>query len=138
MYSTIMVPVDLAHLGTLTKALSTATDLAKHYDVPVVYVGVTSAAPGPLGHTPEEYGDKLSSFAAEQANAGGIKTSSQTLVSHDPTTDVDDALLQAVKDTGADLVVMASHLPGLADYVWPSNGGKIAAHSSASVFVVRG
>jgi nucleotide-binding universal stress UspA family protein len=59
------------------------------------------------------------------------------VVSHDPTVDVDDALMKAVSETGADLVVMASHVPGLADYIWPSNGGKLAAHSSASVFVVR-
>jgi len=46
--------------------------------------------------------------------------------------------LHTIDEIGADLVVMQSHLPGLVDYVWPSNGGKIAGHSRASVFVVRG
>jgi hypothetical protein len=32
---------------------------------------------------------------------------------------------------------MASHVPGLTEYVWPSNGGKLAGHAKASVFVVR-
>ena len=59
-------------------------------------------------------------------------------IAHDPTTEVDDALLRAVDETGADLVVMQSHIPGLIDYVWPSNGGKIAGHAKASVLVVRG
>ena len=61
-----------------------------------------------------------------------------SLVSHDPSSDVDDILLKAVKDTGADLVVMASHVPNIMDYVWPSNGGKLATHTDASVFLVRG
>lgn len=50
---------------------------------------------------------------------------------------MDDILLKAVKDTGADLVVMASHVPNIMDYVWPSNGGKIAEHAECSVMVVR-
>jgi len=41
MYQKIMVPVDLAHVERLGKALGTATDLAKHYGIPVCYVGVT-------------------------------------------------------------------------------------------------
>ena len=59
------------------------------------------------------------------------------MIAHDPTTDVDDALLKAVDETGADLVVMASHKPGLAEYFWPSNGGKLAGHTGVSVMLVR-
>ena len=46
-------------------------------------------------------------------------------------------ILNAPGNVGADLVVMQSHVPRLTDYVWPSNGGTIASHSKASVFVVR-
>lgn len=137
MFSRIMVPVDLAHVPKLHKALGVAADLAKRNGIPVTYVGVTAAAPSKVAHTPEEFGTRLKAFADEQAAAAGISADSKVVVSHDPTTDVDDALLKAVTDTGADLVVMASHLPGLADYVWPSNGGRIAGHSQASVFLVR-
>ncbi len=137
MFKQIMAPVDLAHKATLAKALKATGDIAKHYGVPVTYVGVTASTPGALGHNPEEYSEKLSAFAAEQAAEYGITAESKTVISHDPTTDVDDALLKAVSDIGADLVVMASHIPGLTDYIWPSNGSKIAAHSRASVFVVR-
>lgn len=137
MFSRIMVPVDLAHLPSLHKALQVAGDIAKHYGAQVTYVGVTAAAPGSLGHNPAEFGARLDAFGAEQARFHGISAETKTVVSHDPTVDVDDALMKAIGDTGADLVVMASHLPGLTDYVWPSNGGKIAAHAQASVFVVR-
>lgn len=137
MFSRIMVPVDLAHLPSLHKALQVAGDIAKHYGAAVTYVGVTAATPGKVAHNPAEFEKKLDAFGAEQGKVHGISADTRTIVSHDPATDVDDALLKAVGETGADMVVMASHVPGLADYVWPSNGGKMAAHSKASVFVVR-
>ena len=46
-------------------------------------------------------------------------------------------LLSNETDKAIEEFVRAQHLPGLTDYVWPSNGGKIAAHAKASVFVVR-
>ncbi|MBC01169.1 MAG: universal stress protein UspA [Rhodobacteraceae bacterium] len=137
MYKKIIVPVDLAHAGKLTKALKTAADLARHYQVPVCYVGVTTATPGPLGHNPAEYTTKLEAFARTQGEENGIETSSHTVVAHDPTIDLDPALIKAIDDTGSDLVVMASHVPNVADYLWPSNGGTVAGRSKASVFVVR-
>ncbi|MBD3679197.1 MAG: universal stress protein [Rhodobacteraceae bacterium] len=138
MFSKIMIPVDLAHEETLEKALKCGADMARNYSAPVVYVGVTSTTPSKTAHTPEEFGEKLSAFAARQADQHGIDGRSHVAIAHDPTTEIDDALLKAVTETGADLVVMASHIPNLMDYVWPSNGGKIAEHAKASVLVVRG
>lgn len=137
MYSKIMVPVDLAHKGDLDKALKTAADLAQHYKIPVCYVGVTSATASSVAHNPQEFEKKLEAFAEEEAGKHGHDASSKAYTSHDPTVDVDDTLLKAVKDVGADLVVMASHAPSVLDYVWPSNGGKMAEHAKASVLVVR-
>lgn len=138
MFKKIMAPVDLAHQGDLQKALKCAADLARHYSAEVVYVGVTAATPSATAHNPEEFQSKLDSFVQGQADTHGIKASSDMVVSHDPTSDVDDALLRAVGDTGADLVVMASHVPNVLDYIWPSNGGKLAEHAACSVLVVRG
>lgn len=138
MYKNIMVPVDLAHAEKMALALDTAAKLSKIYDANVTYVGVTSAAPGPLGHNPAEYDQKLADFAARQAKAHGIKTHGKTMVSHDPAVDLDDALVKAVHETGSDLVVMATHIPNVVDHIWPSNGGRLATHTDASVFLVRG
>jgi nucleotide-binding universal stress UspA family protein len=138
MFKKIMTPVDLAHKGDLQKALSVTADLARHYGASVVFVGATSPSPSSTAHSPEEYRGKLEAFAREQAEAHGFEASADMVIAHDPTTDVDDVLLKAVRDTGADLVVMQSHVPNILDYVWPSNGGKIAEHAKCSVFVVRG
>jgi nucleotide-binding universal stress UspA family protein len=104
----------------------------------VVYVGVAAATPGAIAHSPEEFRMKLAEFASSQAETHRISATAHAVISHDPATDLDPSLLKAVKDTGADLVVMASHIPNITDYIWPSNGGSIATHSSASVLVVRG
>ena len=138
MFNKIMVPVDLAHLESLGRALQCAADLARVQNAEVSYVGVTTETPGKLGHTPAEYEEKLKAFALGQSEVHGHKSSHHVMIAHDPTTNVDDALIKAVKQTGADLVVMGTHKPGIGDYLWPSNGGKIAAHSDASVFLVRG
>ena len=137
MFQRILAPVDLAHLDKLERALTVTAEEAKHYRAPVTFVSVAAAAPGPLAHNPDEFRAKLEAFAREQAENRGINATALHVVSNDPITDVDDALLNAVEETGADLVIMASHKPGVADYFWPSNGGKIASHSDASVFVVR-
>ncbi|QKV18883.1 universal stress protein [Oricola thermophila] len=138
MYNKIMVPVDLAHADKLALALDTAANLAKLYNIPVVYVGVTAPTPGPLGHNPEEYARSLKEFADDQGVRHGIATDSRPVVSHDPAVDLDDALIKAVHETGSNLVVMATHIPNVADHFWPSNGGRLATHTDASVFLVRG
>jgi len=137
MFSRILAPVDLLHLDKLERALKVTGEEAKHHDAAVTFVSVAAAAPGELAHNPEEFRSKLEAFARQQAETYGIEATALAIISHDPTTDVDDALLEAVKETGADLVIMASHKPGLADYFWPANGGKVAAHANVSVFVVR-
>ncbi|EAQ01583.1 Universal stress protein (Usp) [Pseudooceanicola batsensis HTCC2597] len=137
MFKKIMVPVDLAHADRLEKALACAGALASQFGAETIYVGVSAAAPSSVAHTPEEFAQKLSAFAKEQAQRHGITTGAHAMTSHDPATDLDPTLMKAVDETGADLVVMASHVPNIADYVWPSNGGTLASHAKASVLVVR-
>ena len=137
MYSKLMVPVDLAHLGALERSLRVAADLARQYEAEVCYVSVTANTPGPVARTPAEHEKKLQQFADGQAKAHGRPTSANLIISHDPTADLDRLLVKAVKDVGADLVVMATHLPHKVDALMPSHGDKIAKHTDVSVFLVR-
>ena len=105
--------------------------------MPITYVGVTSTAPSKLAHNPEEFGQRLQDFVSGEVSAHGIQGEAHASIAHDPTTEVDDALMRAIDETGADLVVMASHVPDAIDYIWPSNGGKLAEHAKCSVMVVR-
>jgi universal stress protein F len=137
MYRKIMVPVDLAHLDALEKSLQIAADIARHYKAEVCYVSVTANTPGPVARTPEEYERKLAAFAEEQARVHGQPTSSRVFISHDPTADLDHILVKAVGTVGADLVLMATHLPHKVDAIMPSHGDKLAKHTNVSVFLVR-
>jgi len=137
MYRRMMVPVDLEHLGALDKALSAAAGLAQQYGAAVTYVAVTTSAPGAAAHDPGEFSATLRRFADEQAHRHEIETAALTCVSHDPTADLDTTLLDAAEEIDADLVVMASHVPGAVEHVFASHAGYVAGHARMSVFVVR-
>jgi nucleotide-binding universal stress UspA family protein len=92
-----------------------------------------------VAHNPEELAEKLDAFAQEQGKSHGIETDSKVLLTADTAVELDDRLLEAIKDTGADLVVMASHPPGIGDrlHILHSNGANIVKHSDVSVFIIR-
>jgi nucleotide-binding universal stress UspA family protein len=137
MYEHILVPVDLVHVDALDKAIATAARLAQLFDASLTFVGVTAATPTPVAHNPKEFQQKLEAFAARQADAYGIRAVGKGYTAHDPAVQIDDTLLQAVDDVGADLIVMASHVPNVADAILPSHGGRLATHAAISVFIVR-
>ncbi|SDL19890.1 universal stress protein [Aliiruegeria lutimaris] len=137
MFTKIMVPVDLAHQDKLTKSLECAAELARHFDIPVVYVGVTGTAPGATGHTPEEFASHLAEFAAAQAERSGISTAHHAIISHDPRVELDARLVHAAEEIGADLIVMEGHVPNVLDHFLPSDGGIVAKLAKATVMVVR-
>jgi nucleotide-binding universal stress UspA family protein len=137
MYQKIMVPVDLAHIERLDKAITTATDLAKHYGIPICFVGVTAETPTAVAHTPKEFAEKLKAFGAAQSQKHSLEINTAAYPSHDPAVDLDHTLLAAARESGADLIVMASHVPGLPEHIFASNAGAVASHAEMSVFVVR-
>lgn len=137
MFKKIMVPVDLAHIELIEPSLQASADLARHYDAEVCYVGVTATAPSSVAHTPEEYAQKLEAFAQKRAKVHGQPVSTRTITTPDPIADLDHVLIEAIDDLGADLVVMPTHPPKHLDAVVPAHGGKVASHTTASVFLVR-
>lgn len=138
MFSRIMVPVDLSHLDQLDKALTTSEDLARTFGAEIVYVSVTAETPTAIAHNPTEFAQKLDAFAASRPAAPGKTNSAKSYTAHDPAIDMDKTLLKAIEETGADLVVMGTHEPGIADRFWGSHhGSDLASHSGVSVFLVR-
>ncbi|MBX2805382.1 MAG: universal stress protein [Hyphomicrobiales bacterium] len=137
MYKKLVVPIDMEHEDKLQKSLETAANIAKHYDAEVCYLGISTEAPSSVAHSPEEYRKKLEAFAQQQSGMHGHRVSAKAVASHDPSADINDTLLKAIEDAGADLVVMASHIPGIADRFWPSHGGAVASRAKVSVFLVR-
>jgi hypothetical protein len=87
-YSKVMVPVDLAHVDRLTKAIDLATDFAKRYAIPVCFVGITPSTPTPVAHTPKEFARSLEDFAQAQGDKHGLTATSAAYISDDPAVDL--------------------------------------------------
>ena len=137
MYKNIAVPVDLNHVDKLEKALATAADLARHYEATITLVAVTNPAPTEVAHNPAEFERKLNEFAAAQLQEHKIPYKAKAVTSNDPAIDMEKKLDTAIHELGADLVVMASHVPGFRDYIFRSHTGYLASHTDISVFIVR-
>lgn len=136
MFKNIMVPVDLENRDEIKRAVETAADLAKHYGAQVTFVGVTSSAPGAAA-SPHAFEKALDEYAAGIAGRHGIATAAKSVVCHDPAVELDDSLRRACRELGSDLIVMASHHPGIMEHLISSNAGYLASHADVSVFVVR-
>jgi len=137
MFKKILVPVDLAHREAIEPALKAASDLAHEHGAEVCYIGVTATAPGSVARTPEEYQQKLEAFAKEEGEKHGQAISARAITSPDPAADLDDIIIDAIDEEGADLVVMQTHLPSHLDAILPAHGGHVATHTDKSVFLVR-
>ncbi|MHC8495298.1 universal stress protein [Thalassospira sp. SM2505] len=137
MYQKMLVPVDLAHIEKLDKAVKTATDLAAHYKAEICFLAVGTNTPSEVAHNPKEFEQKISVFAEDVSRKSGIATSAVAEIAHDPAVDLGKILVSKADELGADVIVMASHVPGVADHIFSSHGGYVASHSDHSVFLVR-
>ncbi|MDQ0313932.1 universal stress protein [Amorphus orientalis] len=137
MFKKIMLPIDLEHVEQLEKAVQVGIDLARLYESTVCLVGVTTEAPSAVAHNPDEFAQKLQRFASELSEHQGLPIESVAYAAHDPSVDLDKTLMGAAAEVGADLVVMASHVPGFPEHFFASHGGHMASHAPMSVMVVR-
>ncbi|WP_417686873.1 universal stress protein [Roseibium sp.] len=137
MFHKIFLPIDLHHADKLKKARQVALDLAKHYNATLLYAAVTTNLPDSDAHTPEEFEARLRQLAEQDTAGHGVETETHVIISHDPTADLDNKLLEAIRAEQADVVIMATHVPNLASRFWQSNGGWIADHADISVFLIR-
>ena len=137
MYERIGMPVDLAHTQTLEKAVVTAAALARTFGASIDLVAVTSPSPSEVARDPHAFGEKLAAYALECSHCHGVTFTPHARLCDDPTVELDRTLSDAFHELGVDLLVVASHVPGLREYVFSSNAGWLASHTDLSVFVVR-
>lgn len=137
MFKQIMVPVDLVHKDKLQKALDVAGDLAKRHGATIHVVSVGGDLPSKLGHTPAEFSTTLDGFASDLKAQYDVTVTPHPVMSNDPAVETTARLMETIDEIGADLVIMASHQPGMLEHIFASHGGYIAQHAKVSVFVVR-
>lgn len=139
MFKKILVPIDVSDPGHSERVVAVARELAKR-DGAAVRV-LTVLEPSVVGMSvilPREVAERAINEAKRRAGdlaqkIAGRKDGDFNIrrgrVYHE--------VLEEAREWGADLIVIASHTPGMGSYLLGSNAARIARHATCSVMVLR-
>jgi nucleotide-binding universal stress UspA family protein len=136
MYKTILVPIDISHIEAGNLMIDVAR---KHSDkeTRIILLHVIEDVPnwvavelpkGLLENSRQSAKEKIQAIA----NASSIRAEVEIRSGH-PYKNI----LEKAKEEEADLIIIASHKPGLQDYFLGSTAAKVVRHAPCSVLVVR-
>ena len=134
MYKTILVPVDLAHADLGAQMLAMSRTIAGP-EARIVLLNVIEAVPGYVAaQLPEGLLEEQQKHATEALAKLAGDSGAETVVrtGHASTT-----ILDSAEELGADLIVIASHHPGLQDYFLGSTAARVVRHADCAVLVHR-
>lgn len=136
---TILVPIDISEEKAGTAALRLGRDMAKMYGGKLVLLNVVEQVPGyVVAQLPEDFRSGALADARARLRAmaqeHGLDETADVVVreGHAPT-----EILAFAEDIEADMIVVASHAPGLADYLLGSVAARVVRHAQCSVLVAR-
>ncbi len=141
MFSTILVPIDLAEPDSSGRALDAAIRMARDYGATMHVVTVVPDMGMSIvgGYFPEGFEQKALDGTRER-----LKTFLETVVPDDIAVKghvvhggIYEQILRIAEDLSADLIVMASHRPAMRDYLLGPNAARVVRHAKQSVLVVR-
>ena len=136
MYNTILVPIDMAQAEKGKSTIEIARKLSGE-DTQIILLHVIEDIPNwvaaemPAGILEKSRQSTLEELQAI-ANASSIKADVLIRSGHPYRTILDKADEEEV-----DLIIIASHKPGLQDYFLGSTAAKVVRHAKCSVLVVR-
>ena len=139
MPGTILVPLDVNVDKTTSEALALASEIAKARGSKINLLHVVERMPGYITpHLPDDFRNTSLKTAADDlkaaATAHGLNGGTELTVREgNPSAEI----LDYAKNCGAEMIVMASHDPGMADYLLGSNAARVVRHAHCSVLVVR-
>lgn len=139
MIKTILVPVDISQIDAGSTALKLARDTAKSYKSKIVLLNVVEPVPGYVAaELPAGLREKALSDAEarlnEMAREGRVEKIAEVVVRRGhPSTEI----LEYARESDVDMIVIASHDPGLVDYLLGSVAARVVRHAHCSVLVVR-
>jgi len=136
---TILVPIDIAEEEAGAAALRLGQDLAKLRGGKLVLFNVLEQVPGYVAaQLPEGFHESALTIAAaklqEIAREHELGETAEIVVreGHPPT-----EILEFAAEIGADMIIVASHTPGLVDYFLGSVAARVVRHADCSVLVAR-
>lgn len=139
MYKNLLLPIDIVQESSWRTALPIAVEQARSNSASLHVVAVAPQAPPQLPFLPTDYGSKMVSLAEERL-AAIVKEQVPDDVScqqHVRQGSIYKEILTLAREIGTDLIVMASHQPGIEDYLLGPNAARVVRHASCSVLVVR-
>ncbi len=139
MYKDILLSVDLEDDNSWRKALPTAVEYAKAFGSRIHVISVVPEFGMVRQFFPDDYESqlkdsvksKLHEFTAERIPD---EVSVRHIIAHGT---IYREINKAAEQINADLIIMASHRPGVGDYLLGPNAARVVRHSSCSVLVVR-
>jgi len=140
MYKTILLSIDLAQESSWSKALPVAVSLCEAFGAALHLVTVVpDLAHGMVRqYFPEDYEEKVKQGAIDNMKAFIAEhLAGQDVTSHILHGPIYQRIIEAAEKTGADLIVIGSHRPELADYLIGPNAARVVRHTACSVMVVR-
>lgn len=136
MYKTILVPIDMGHVVEGKSIIDIAIDHADE-NTKIILLNVVEEIPNWAAiNLPPDIIDKSLDEARDGlkaiATASGRKMDAEIRTGHSYNT-----ILDVAEEKDVDLIIVASHRPGLQDYFLGSTAAKVVRHAKCSVLVVR-
>jgi len=138
-FQKVLVPVDLGEDSSWKDALPTAVDQAQHADGELHILTVVPEEPPQLAWLPDDYSDKMISYANSQL-AKLIEMNVPEQLSAKPHVrqgTIYSEIVKLAKNFDIDLIVMASHRPELKDFLLGPNAARVVRHAECPVLVMR-
>ncbi|MDH3220649.1 MAG: universal stress protein [Gammaproteobacteria bacterium] len=136
MYKTILVPIDMSHAAEGKSIIDVATRYGGD-GTKFILLNVVEDIPNWAAvQLPANIIDNSLDAARDElkaiATASGLKMEVEVRTGHSYNT-----ILDVAAEKNADLIIIASHKPGLQDYFLGSTAAKVVRHAKCSVLVVR-
>lgn len=143
MFNTILVAIDLNDPNSRDKALGQAVQLARASGGTLHLLTIVPDVGMPLVETffPANYEQHALEAAKEELDtlAREVLPEGMPHEQHVMLGQITSHIVEAAQKTGADLIVMASHDPDLAqNFLIGGHAGKVVRRSPVSVLVIRG
>ena len=136
MYSRIIVAVDLSNSAQSTALLKKATQLIDAGGE-IRLLHVLEEVPSYIAaELPRDLSDRRQAEARMELKtlAGGVDARVEVEVRSGAAS---GQILQSAEDSNADLIMIASHKPGLSDFFIGSTAARVVRHAQTSVLITR-
>lgn len=135
----ILLPIDLAHPEKAEEVLNEAKKIKEGREVSLTVLHVVTPVPGyitaelPQGFADRALNDSESALEA-LVKANGLNSAAQIVVRRGTP---QHEIISLAKESNADLIIIGSHKPGVADYLLGSVAEGVVRHAPCSVLVKR-